>query len=268
MSIIPDNPNSYIKNPIEMGITGKGDDESINNTLNAFAQYNNALYSGKTSALKIDTNGEPLGNRYFAKVGIYNENGEKTDRYISVDNMKYSKDVDRRLNLQNTGLLYSAKATIDDIKPYSMLDSSKMVEVEMKSNVTGDIVRQKIAIGDYKKMDCTAFPNLCKKYKGKNDCEPCFVKEKVKESMHHMISSTKNDMNNKLYYHDFGLSNAYPLYLYNINETPDSVVESDNDSENDNNNKININNSALTFYLGGLTIVGLYIVYRFLNKNK
>jgi hypothetical protein len=281
MSIIPDNPDSYIKNPIEMGITGKGDDDSINNTLNAFAQYNNALYSGKTTALKIDTNGEPLGNRYFAKVdGIYNENGEKTDRYVSVDNMKYSKDVDSRLNLQNIGLLYSAKATIDGINPYSMLDSSKMVEVEMKSNTNGDIVRQTIGIGDYKKMDCTAFPNRCKKYKGKNDCEPCFIKEKVKESMHEMTKSKTEhkthcktcDMNKKLYYHDIGISRSYPLYLYDINEIQDdyndySDKESVVDKESENDEK-KTNQSVLTLYIGGLTVVGLYIVYRFLNKHK
>jgi len=42
---------------------------------------------------------------------------------------------------------------------------------------------------------------------------------------------------------------------------------------NDNNktnisNVNNVNKSVLTVYLGGLTVVGLYIVYRFLNKNK
>jgi len=280
MSSIPDNPDSYIKNPTEMGITDKGDDRSMNKTLSAFKQYNNALYSGKTTAFKVDTKGEPLGNRYFAKVsGVYNEDGEKVDRYVSVDNMKYPKDVDRRFNLQNTGLLHSAKATVDSINPYSLLDSDKMVEVEMKSNADGDIIKQTIGIGDYKKMDCTAFPNRCKAYKGKSGCEPCFVKEKVKENMHDM-----NDMNNKLYYHDIGISRSYPLYLYNISETKDvyeydssdkdSVTEmddgsdADDDSGNNNNNKPNINKSVLTVYLGGLTVVGLYIVYRFLNKRK
>jgi hypothetical protein len=274
-----------------MGITNKGDDKSINKTLSAFKQYNNALYSGKTTALKVNTNGEPLGNRYFAKVnGIYDENGEKTDRYVSVDNMKYPKDVDRRLNLQNTGLLYSAKATIDSINPYSLLDSDKMVEVEMKSNAKGDIIKQTIGVGDYKKMDCTAFPNRCKTYKGKNGCEPCFVKEKmrekmketVKEDMHGMDDSNSkdkhHDMNNKLYYHDIGISQSYPLYLYNnIDETnvyeydssdKDSVAETDNGSDHDINNVNNVNKSILTVYLGGLTVVGLYIVYRFLNKRK
>ena len=293
MSTIPDNPNSYIKTPSEMGITSKGDDESINNTLGAFKDYNNALYSGNTTALKIDTNGEPLGNRYFAKVdGIYDENSEKTDRYISVDNMKYSKDVDRRFNLQNTGLLYSAKATVDNINPYSLLDSDKMVEVEMKSNANGDTVRQTIGIGDYKKMDCTAFPNRCKTYKGKSGCEPCFVKEKIKESMHGMENSnTKHqqhsfhdkplnkhhDINNKLYYHDIGVSRSYPLYLYNMNgyqyvyeydSDKDSVLETDKGSEDDDSSKFDISKSVLTFYLGGLSVVGLYIVYRFLNKHK
>lgn len=299
MSTIPDNPDNYIKNPTEMGITNKGDDKSINKTLSAFKQYNNALYSGKTTALKVNTNGEPLGNRYFAKVnGIYDENGEKTDRYVSVDNMKYPKDVDRRLNLQNTGLLYSAKATVDSINPYSLLDSDKMVEVEMKSNADGDIIKQTIGIGDYKKMDCTAFPNRCKTYKGKNGCEPCFVKEKmkekvkeeVKEDMHGMDDSkstnehnfhdkqmNKHHANRRLYYHDIGITRSYPLYLYNINEYQDlyeydsdndSVVETDNGNENDDSSKFNVNKSVLTFYLGGLSVVGLYIVYRFLNKRK
>jgi len=303
MSTVPDNPDSYIKNPTEMGITDKGDDKSINKTLSAFKKYNNALYSGKTTAFKVDTKGEPLGNRYFAKVsGVYNEDGEKVDRYVSVDNMKYPKDVDRRFNLQNTGLLHSAKATVDSINPYSLLDSDKMVEVEMKSNADGDIVRQTIGIGDYKKMDCTAFPNRCKTYKGKSGCEPCFVKENVKENMHDMDHSTTkheqhrfhnkpldkhHDMNTKLYYHDIGISRSYPLYLYNIGETQDvyeydssdkdSVIETDDGSDSDNNNKNNKNNknninnlnkSVLTFYLGGLSVVGLYIVYRFLNKRK
>jgi hypothetical protein len=300
MSSIPDNPDSYIKNPTEMGITDKGDEKSINKTLSAFKKYNNALYSGKTNAFKVDTKDEPLGNRYFAKVsGVYNEDGEKVDRYVSVDNMKYPKDVDRRFNLQNTGLLHSAKATVDSINPYSLLDSDKMVEVEMKSNADGDIIKQTIGIGDYKKMDCTAFPNRCKAYKGKSGCEPCFVKEKVKENMHDMTSSNAkrddkshdermkkhDDMNNKLYYHDIGISRSYPLYLYNINETKDvyesdssdkdSVIENDDGSDDDNDsNKTNINNvnnvnkSVLTVYLGGLSVVGLYIVYRFLNKRK
>jgi hypothetical protein len=204
--------------------------------------------------------------------------------------MKYPKDVDRRLNLQNTGLLYSAKATIDSINPYSLLDSDKMVEVEMKSNAKGDIIKQTIGVGDYKKMDCTAFPNRCKTYKGKNGCEPCFVKEKmrekmketVKEDMHGMDDSNPqdkhDDMNNKLYYHDIGISQSYPLYLYNnIDETnvyeydssdKDSVAETDNGSDHDINNVNNVNKSILTVYLGGLTVVGLYIVYRFLNKRK
>jgi len=284
MSIIPDKPDSYIKNPTEMGITDKGDDKSIDATLSAFKQYNNALYSGKTGAFNVDTKGEPLGNRYFSKVdGVYNEDGEKTDRYVSVDNMKYPKDVDRRLNLQNTGLLYSAKATVDSINPYSLLDSDKMVEVEMKSNADGDTVRQTIGIGDYKKMDCTAFPNRCKTYKGKSGCEPCFVKETVKENMQDMTKhktedkphdKTCDDMNKKLYYHDIGISRSYPLHLYDINEIQhDDNDYSDKDyvvdKESDNNEKkTNINQSILTVYLGGLTVVGLYIVYRFLNKNK
>jgi hypothetical protein len=281
MSIIPDNPYSYIKNPSQMGITNKGDDKSIDATLSAFKQYNNALYSGKTTAFNVDTKGEPLGNRYFSKVdGIYNQDGEKIDRYVSVDNMKYPKDVDRRLNLQNTGLLYSAKATIDSINPYSLLDSDKMVEVEMKSNADGDIIRQTIGIGDYKKMDCTAFPNRCKTYKGKSGCEPCFVKETLKEDMHDMSKSKTEhkthcktcDMNKKLYYHDIGITRSYPLYLYDINEIQyddndysdkDSVV----DKEFENDEKKN-NQSVLTLYIGGLTVVGLYIVYRLLNKHK
>jgi hypothetical protein len=295
MSTVPDNPDSYIKNPTEMGITDKGDDKSINKTLSAFKKYNNALYSGKTTAFKVDTKGEPLGNRYFAKVsGVYNEDGEKVDRYVSVDNMKYPKDVDRRFNLQNTGLLHSAKATVDSINPYSLLDSDKMVEVEMKSNADGDIIKQTIGIGDYKKMDCTAFPNRCKTYKGKSGCEPCFVKEKVKENMHDMTSSnTKHEqqfrdkllnkhheMNNKLYYHDIGISRSYNIvetqdvYEYDSSDK-DSVIETDegSDSDNDNNktnisNVNNVNKSVLTVYLGGLTVVGLYIVYRFLNKRK
>jgi hypothetical protein len=194
--------------------------------------------------------------------------------------MKYPKDVDRRLNLQNTGLLYSAKATIDSINPYSLLDSDKMVEVEMKSNADEDTVRQTIGIGDYKKMDCTAFPNRCKTYKGKSGCEPCFVKETLKEDMHDMSKSKIEhkthcktcDMNKKLYYHDIGITRSYPLYLYDINEIQyddndysdkDSVV----DKEFENDEKKN-NQSVLTLYIGGLTVVGLYIVYRFLNKHK
>jgi hypothetical protein len=280
MSILDTNPDNYIKNPDEMGITSKGDDTSIDNTLYALKQYNNALYSGKTTALKIDTNGEPLGNRYFSKVdGIYNEDGEKIDRYVSVDNMKYPKDVDRRFNLKNTGLLYSAKATIDSINPYSLLDSDKIVEVEMNSN--GNVIKQNIAIGDYKKMDCTAFPNRCKKYKGKTDCEPCFVKESMhdmdKEHKLHNKSNTHTyELDNQLYYHDIGLSRSYPLYLYdNINEyddlysDKDSIVDNEKeDTENYNKNKLNIDKSVISFYLGGLTVVGLYVVYRFLNKHK
>jgi hypothetical protein len=245
MSNIYNNPRKYIKTPNEMGITGKGDSASIDTTLNALKQYNNALYSGNTTALKINNKKKPLGNRYFAKVdGVYDENGEKTDRYVSVDNMKYTKDVDRRFNLKNTGLLYSAKATIDGINPYAILDSNKMVEVEIETNAKGDTASQKIGIGDYKRMDCTAFPDKCKKYKGQTKCEPCFVKENM-DGIHHCTDSKKDD--------------DYSHYIYDMDLYDEEEIMSLMNK---------ITRYISIFYLGSLTLVGLYIIYRLIQKQK
>jgi hypothetical protein len=255
MSSVYDKPSEYIKTPNEMGITGKGDSASIDITLDALKEYNNALYSDNTTALKIDNKKKPLGNRYFAKVnGVYNEKGEKTDRYVSVDNMKYTKDVDRRFNLKNTGLIYSAKATIDGINPYAILNSDKLVEVEIETNAKGDTASQKIGIGDYKRMDCTAFPNKCKKYKGQTKCEPCFVKEnmdgmnnsnKPRNSIHHCTDSKKDD--------------DYSHYIYDMDLYDEEEIMSLMNK---------ISRYISIFYLGSLTLVGLYIIYRLIQKQK
>jgi hypothetical protein len=179
-----DEPLNFVKNPNEMGITERSD---LSNNILGLIHYNNALYSGKVdggaTAYKqpdggnLDTNNQPLGNRYFLPAyGLCtpNNGGEPVDRYYPIDNMAYNKNEDGTLDILSTGLLYSAKGSLNSVN--SDITDGKAdtcVLVSMSKDSTGkNIESQYVSIDDYNKMQYTAFKNNCKTYNGKQGgCE-------------------------------------------------------------------------------------------------
>jgi len=76
-----------IKMPNEIGMTDKGTLKALGKDIDGLIQYVELLVSGKS---KASATGGPLGNKFFLKTGakcVDNKTNEQVDRYIYVNNI-------------------------------------------------------------------------------------------------------------------------------------------------------------------------------------
>ena len=76
----------HIRNPQELGMSGKGNLSALARDVNGLIQYTRILIEGDGQANKV---GRPLGNRFFLKTGgrCTASGGNKHDRYIYINNV-------------------------------------------------------------------------------------------------------------------------------------------------------------------------------------
>lgn len=159
-------------------------DEKLKNTINLTGEYKKALLGGDTHL--FDNYEKPLGTRYFIKRDEKkkNEDGSEVDTYYVVDNMKYGK-TNGAIDMSKRGLLESALSNIQSVDPSASVregfgpDDTTFVEITIEVDGTGKTETKEVSIRDYKNLDCTAFPDSCKKYKGMVHCDTC---EKIEVS--------------------------------------------------------------------------------------
>ena len=185
---------SNIKTPDQMGIGQDLDPnilKNLNNNLSIFNEYNNALIKGSSVVFNNNPNGQPLGERYFMDSGFRCRPVKTTDRQLNpilspgdptpptvarnilIDNMKYLKNGNGAIDVSNTGLLYSAAGSLQDIKFTGLTSNSdNCVEVTINTDANGGTDTKYISVDDYNDLDFTAFPNFCKVYNGNKNCEP------------------------------------------------------------------------------------------------
>lgn len=78
---------SYIKTPSAMGMSSKGDMKTLAKDVTGIQEYIDLLFSGKSTASKT---GKPLGNKYFLNTGgtcIAKDTNKEVDRYIYINNV-------------------------------------------------------------------------------------------------------------------------------------------------------------------------------------
>jgi hypothetical protein len=79
-----------IKTPSELGMSDKGNLNTLGKDVKGLLDYVDVLVTGKS---KASVTGQPLGNKFFLKTGgkcsseSQGTNGEETDRYIYIDNV-------------------------------------------------------------------------------------------------------------------------------------------------------------------------------------
>ena len=161
----------------------------LNKQIDNIRQLNNALYSGDTNVYNFDINSKPLGSRYFIenKEKIRNEEGD-LDTYYVVDNMKYGK-TDGKIDLNKAGLLYSVEENLNNIDSEIKLEGledldTTFVEVVLVSDKDDKLTdKKKISLRQYLKLDCTAFPDKCKRYTGmaEGHCDTCDIIQRKKK---------------------------------------------------------------------------------------
>jgi hypothetical protein len=174
--------------------------QTMNRKIESIRELNNALHSGNTKAFSMEAKDKPIGTRYFVeRPGKYEtKTGEFVDTFSVVDNMKYGKTENGEIDLDNYGLLASTKELLNDIDPsYVMVEgfterASANVEVEIETDASGKLENKFIPISEYKKLDCTAFKNKCKRYTGMEHCDTCEIKEQ-KPDLNNLLGGGANE---------------------------------------------------------------------------
>lgn len=158
---------------------GNAADVKVKNDMTYFNELYKANLSGNSALFSNE--GKPLGTRYFveSKKKLTDNEGNDVDTYYLIDNMKYGKDDQGRIDMTKYGLLDSVKSTIDSIDPDSISkegfsnDNLTPVEITVIVDGSGNTETKSITLADYKRQDCTAFEDNCKKYKGMQHCDTC-----------------------------------------------------------------------------------------------
>lgn len=300
-NLLDSSPINLIKDPKKMNIQSIKDISGANIDATIMNQYYNTLYNGKNSANTITNNNEPLGERKFIPTGTKcNFNNSQVDKTYILDSMNYYKNQDGSYDTTNTGLLHSAFGALQNIVtdtnltlPGSHADNCVEVTIQ-KDGSPGNTIKNYISKMEYDNLHCTVFPkdsngNYCKTYSGNtSNCSPCKQKENTNPLIDSSIESFHGDshhsgghsggehhgsshhMHNN-YYNSGGYGyNGYNelQYMYNRGLYNGVVYEVIDDDTIRKRKEISINNDFITqFYLGSITVLGLFILYKLMQKK-
>lgn len=279
-----------IKNELDIGIIDSGKYFDISNNLVLYQQYADVLFSKNSGALKLTpSDNSPLGNRYFVDAGnscSYNNN--QVNNNIVVDGMGFSSDI------SNVGLIYSAEGNLKMIQPeiipssissFRDINDKTCVPINLqKSDKPGDIEKNYISVNDYNRLNYTAFPNNCKKLADADPSTACMnegfkiIEYDDKDNNSIVIGNNgyyrgySNYIGNEAKEHDY--HNFIPSYLlkyllYNKDETNnDDYNKEKNDLKQINTNIFLHQDIVSTFFLGSITILGLYVIFRMIKRSR
>jgi hypothetical protein len=283
-------PINLIKVPNKMNIQSVTDISGVDNNVAAMNQYYNTLYNGKNTASTITNNNEPLGERKFLPTGTKcNFNNSQVDKTYILDSMNYYKNADGSFDTTNTGLLHSAFGALQNINtdtnvtiPGPQYDNCVEVTIQKDGN-TGNTIKNYISKAEYDNLSCTVFPkdisgNFCKTFTGNpNKCSPCKqtvnTNPLIDSSVESFHGGGGHHMHNNYYNNSgygFGNYNGYNelQYMYNRGLYNGVVYEVIDDDTIRKRKEMVINNDFITqFYLGSITVLGLFILYKLMQKK-
>jgi hypothetical protein len=157
-----------IKTPDEMGISNKGNSDTLNSDISSLAQYVNLLISGNSTASKITA---PFGNKYFLKTAQQcNDNSTNSlqDRYIYINNAQKGSPIPGLGSMYNqfNGLIPSAIKSVNSLNPFSISLMSNSTPTCQKisletidSNNKKSLESNYVSLVDIESMDACNFPD-------------------------------------------------------------------------------------------------------------
>jgi len=274
-SLLNYSPSDFIKAPNQMNIQSIVDVNTVNIDADAMDKYYNTLYSGIDTATTITNNGQPLGGRSFVPTGSKcNHNGQQVDKTYVVDTMNYYQNPDKSFDTTNIGMLSSSYGALQNINTNTKLNmlgpsANNCVQVTIqKDGTSGNNITNYVSKEEYDRMNCTMFPrdasgNFCKTYNGNKGCSSCPQKANTNPTIDHSVESFSGQV------YPFYVSNNFqPEYIYNrglYNGIDYEIIDDDNIRSK---KELIADNDFITqFYLGSITVLGLFIFYKMLNKN-
>lgn len=117
---------NFIKNPAELGMSGKGTIDAMGKDIDGLVSYIEVLVAGKSKASKT---GGPLGNKFFLQTGGKCKDinsGQEVDRYIYINNVPMGDipflSSSAGMNFNDLrGLLPGAMGNLNAFNPFAIL---------------------------------------------------------------------------------------------------------------------------------------------------
>jgi len=140
--------SDFIKNPAELGMSGKGDIKTLGKDIDGLVSYIDLLVVGKSNASK--TRG-PLGNKFFLKTGgkcMDTNSNQEVDRYIYVNNVPQGNipflSSSAGMNFNSArGLIPGAMGNLNAFNPFSILGAFTAGSTPDCQQVTLEIIDSK-----------------------------------------------------------------------------------------------------------------------------
>ena len=220
--------------------------------------------------------------RYFVK----NNKGED----ILIDHMKCGK-TNGAIDMNKCGYLPSNIQLLKDIKPIENFDtnSTKFVDVNIKTDNNDKVEKKTISLSQFKSLDCNVFQDNCKRYSKmiEGDCYPCDIIEKKDKKKNNMALASMDDIEidedayEKAQMSALGIDgfqNFYQRYeqpLHNFRKIKKSDVQQDEIitehtfviEQSDDFNELIIEENLITaLYLSGISVLGLYVLFKIFDK--
>ena len=268
-------PSTYsysdnIKTPKELGMSDKGTISQLSKDINGLNEYVNLLISGKSKASKAK--GGPLGNKYFVNTGAkckscFDPNDETTctteDRYIYVN------------NVSKHGLISGAMNDLKVLNPANLMSSfsagrnpacRRITLQTINTNNTKSSESHYVALVDIAEdhlisinknddEDILLEPNDDEP----NDAEPITKKEKeqakkaAKKEKEQVKKAAEQEKKSNKKAAEQAKKDKKKAKKENFQDNPPLALPDD---------------PLAQLYLAGLSLLGIYILYRLMQKSR
>jgi len=295
--------NTTIKVESAIGIISDSKKYSdISNNLGFYQKYADTLFSNNSDIFNSNAyDNSYLGNRYFLDTKTHcSYNNSQVNKNIVVDGIGFSSDI------SNVGIIYSAEKNLDMIQPEIIpssiryipdINDTKCVSINLqKSNNVNDVEKNYISINDYNRLKYSAFPNNCKKTTDDNESVECnreaFEIIESNNIFHHNESHNEGSDeggDGNIVIGDNRYYKGYSNYIDNEKNENDQhnfipshllkyLLYKKDERDNDDNKEINelkkntniyLHKDIISsFFLGSITILGLYIIFRMIQRSR
>ena len=218
----------YIKSPSQMGMSSKGDLTTLGKDVTGIFQYINLLTSGTSTASKT---GKPLGNKYFLNTNgtcMATDTNTKVDRYIYINNVPTGNIPLLSSVLGNTNAKGLFPGMISNLNVLNPFDLVNAFNVDITPPCM-PITLQTINIDNVVNSETNYIATM-----DIQDMDPCLFPNKInpvtkKKCIESFVSNTQ-------------LLEPAPVML------PDDPL--------------------VKLYYVGLSALGVYILYRMMDKSK
>jgi hypothetical protein len=223
-----------IRTPKELGMSDRGTLKVLGDNINGLRNYVEVLVTGKSRASKT---GNPLGNKFFLKTGAKCKNvvnGELVDRYIYVNNVPQGNipfiSDGLGVNFKEfKGLIPGTMSNMNVLNPYNILRAFMAGSTPDCQNIT----LQTIDVNNNKSNE-TNFVTLFD-IRGMDPCQ---------------FQNKKN-----------------PLTGARCRETYSNL--SNNELDDNENGSVSLPDDVIAqLYFAGLGLLGVYLIYRIMEKSK